>query len=52
MTSETASVDEDMAPAESNWLGQGQSYLIGDTIYPRGAELRNPRSQAAVCKQG
>jgi hypothetical protein len=52
MTSETASVDEDMAPTESNWLGQGQSYLIGDTIYPRGAELRNPRSQAAVCKQG
>ena len=52
MTSETASVDEDTAPAESNRLGQGQSYLIGDTIYLRGAELRNPRSQAAVASTG
>ena len=52
MTSETASVDEDTAPAESNRLGQGQSYLIGDTIYLRGAELRNPRSQAAIRKHG
>ena len=52
MTIETASVDEDTAPAESNRLGQGQSYLIGDTIYLRGAELRNPRSQAATRKHG
>jgi hypothetical protein len=36
MTIETASVDEDTVPAESNRLGQGQSYLIGDTIYLRG----------------
>ena len=36
MTSGTASVAENTAPAESNRLGQGQSYLIGDTIYLRG----------------
>ena len=39
MTSETASVDEDASPAETNRPGEGQSYLIGDTIYLRGAEL-------------
>ena len=39
MTSETASVDEDASPAETNRPGDGQSYLIGDTIYLRGAEL-------------
>jgi N-acetyltransferase len=39
MTSETVGVDEDAAPAETNRLGEGQSYLIGDTIYLRGAEL-------------
>jgi len=39
MTSETASSDEDASPAETNRPGEGQSYLIGDTIYLRGAEL-------------
>jgi RimJ/RimL family protein N-acetyltransferase len=38
MTSEVASVDEDARPAEINRSGDGQSYLIGDTIYLRGAE--------------
>jgi N-acetyltransferase len=37
--SETASGDDDAAPAETNRPGEGQSYLIGDTIYLRGAEL-------------
>src|SRR5918993_2000191 len=39
MTSEAASVDVDSSPAEFNRPGQGQSYLVGDTIYLRGAEL-------------
>ena len=39
MTSETATVDEDASLAETSRLGEGQSYLIGDTIYLRGAEL-------------
>jgi RimJ/RimL family protein N-acetyltransferase len=39
MTSESASVDEDAPPAETNRPGEGQSYLIGDTIYLRGAEV-------------
>jgi RimJ/RimL family protein N-acetyltransferase len=39
MTSETASVGEDASPAETNRPGEGQSYLIGDTIYLRGVEL-------------
>jgi N-acetyltransferase len=39
MTSEIASVDEDAHPAETNRPGEGQSYLIGDTIYLRGVEL-------------
>ena len=39
MTIETASVDEDASPAEIARPGEGQSYLIGDTIYLRGAEL-------------
>jgi RimJ/RimL family protein N-acetyltransferase len=39
MTSETASVDEDAPPAVTNRPGEGQSYLIGDTIYLRGPEL-------------
>lgn len=39
MTSEAASVDEDASSAETNRPGEGQSYLIGDTIYLRGAEL-------------
>jgi RimJ/RimL family protein N-acetyltransferase len=39
MTSETTSVDSDASPAETNRPGEGQSYLIGDTIYLRGAEL-------------
>src|SRR5215208_7986105 len=39
MTSETVSVDEDTAPTDTNRPGQGQSYLIGDTLYLRGAEL-------------
>src|SRR5829696_431951 len=39
MTSETASVDEDASPAETNRPVADQSYLIGDTIYLRGAEL-------------
>ena len=39
MTIETASVDEDASPAETYRPGEGQSYLIGDTIYLRGAEL-------------
>jgi RimJ/RimL family protein N-acetyltransferase len=43
MTSETASVDEDASPAEINRLGEDQSYLIGDTIYLRGAELGDAR---------
>ena len=39
MSSEPAGVDEDASPAEINRPGEGQSYLIGDTIYLRGAEL-------------
>jgi RimJ/RimL family protein N-acetyltransferase len=39
MTSETASTDEDASPAETNRPGEDQAYLIGDTIYLRGAEL-------------
>jgi RimJ/RimL family protein N-acetyltransferase len=39
MTSETASVDEDTSPADSPRPEERQSYLIGDTIYLRGAEL-------------
>ena len=39
MTSETASTDEHASPAETNRPGENQSYLIGDTIYLRGAEL-------------
>jgi RimJ/RimL family protein N-acetyltransferase len=39
MMSEMASTDEDASPAETNRPGEGQSYLIGDTIYLRGAEL-------------
>ena len=39
MTSETASVDEDASPAETDRPGEHQSYLIGKTIYLRGAEL-------------
>jgi len=39
MTSETASIDEDASPSETNRPAEGQSYLIGDTIYLRGAEL-------------
>ncbi|MDF3042109.1 MAG: hypothetical protein K0Q71_4815, partial [Thermomicrobiales bacterium] len=39
MISETASNDDDAAPAETNRPGEDQSYLIGDTIYLRGAEL-------------
>ena len=38
MTSETASSDEDASPAEVIRPGESQSYLIGDTIYLRGAE--------------
>ena len=45
MTSETASVDEDASPAETNRLGEGQSYLIGDTIYLRGAESATPNGR-------
>jgi RimJ/RimL family protein N-acetyltransferase len=43
MTSETASVDEDALPATVNRPGEGQSYLIGDTIYLRGAELSDAK---------
>jgi RimJ/RimL family protein N-acetyltransferase len=43
MTSETASVDEDAPPAMVNRPGEGQSYLIGDTIYLRGAELSDAK---------
>jgi RimJ/RimL family protein N-acetyltransferase len=39
MTIEPASVDEDAPPAEINRPGEGQSYLIGESIYLRGAEL-------------
>jgi RimJ/RimL family protein N-acetyltransferase len=39
MMSETASIDEDASPADWSRPGEGQSYLIGDTIYLRGAEL-------------
>ncbi len=39
MSSKPAGVDEDASPAEINRPGEGQSYLIGDTIYLRGAEL-------------
>ena len=39
MTSETAIVNEDASLAETSRPGEGQSYLIGDTIYLRGAEL-------------
>jgi RimJ/RimL family protein N-acetyltransferase len=39
MTSETASVDVDASPAETNRPVEGLTYLIGDTIYLRGAEL-------------
>ena len=39
MTNESASVDEDAPPAGTNRPGEGQSYLIGDTIYLRGAEV-------------
>ena len=39
MTSETASVDEDASPAATSRPGEGQSYLIGETIYLRGPEL-------------
>ncbi len=39
MTSEMASVDEDAPPAAPKRPGEDQSYLIGDTIYLRGAEL-------------
>jgi RimJ/RimL family protein N-acetyltransferase len=47
VTSETASVDEDSPPAEFNRPGQGQSYLIGDTIYLRGAELGDAKCATA-----
>jgi RimJ/RimL family protein N-acetyltransferase len=47
MTNETASVDEDSPPAEFNRLEQGQSYLIGDTIYLRGAELGDAKCATA-----
>jgi RimJ/RimL family protein N-acetyltransferase len=43
MMSETASVDEDASPAETNRPGEDQSYLIGDTLYLRGAELGDAR---------
>src|SRR5919112_3748645 len=39
MTSATATVDEDATPAVTRRPGEAQSYLIGDTIYLRGAEL-------------
>ena len=39
MTGETASHDEDPSPAGTNRPSDGQAYLIGDTIYLRGAEL-------------
>ena len=39
MTSEAASVDEDASPADWSRPPEGQSYLIGDTLYLRGAEL-------------
>jgi RimJ/RimL family protein N-acetyltransferase len=39
MSSAAAGVDEDASPAEINRPGEGQSYLIGDTTYLRGAEL-------------
>ena len=39
MTSETASVDEDASAGRDLGRAEGQSYLIGDTIYLRGAEL-------------
>jgi RimJ/RimL family protein N-acetyltransferase len=39
MTSETSSLEEGATPVETNRPGDGQSYLIGDTIYLRGAEL-------------
>jgi RimJ/RimL family protein N-acetyltransferase len=39
MTSTAAGIDQDVSPAETNRPGYGQSYLIGDTIYLRGAEL-------------
>src|SRR4051812_32600817 len=39
MTSEAVRVNEDAAPAGTKRPAEGQSYLIGDTIYLRGAEL-------------
>jgi len=42
MTSETT-VDETASPADWSRPGEGQSYLIGDTIYLRGAELGDAR---------
>jgi RimJ/RimL family protein N-acetyltransferase len=39
MTSTAAGIDQAVSPAETNRPGHGQSYLIGDTIYLRGAEL-------------
>jgi RimJ/RimL family protein N-acetyltransferase len=39
MTSEPASADADAPPAEVKRPEEAQSYLIGDTIYLRGAEL-------------
>jgi len=39
MTIEMDSTDEDASLAETMRPGAGQSYLIGDTIYLRGAEL-------------
>jgi len=39
MSSEAASGDEDASSAETTRPGEGQAYLIGDTIYLRGAEL-------------
>jgi RimJ/RimL family protein N-acetyltransferase len=43
MTSATVSVDEDAFLAGSNQPGEGQSYLIGDSIYLRGAELSDAK---------
>jgi RimJ/RimL family protein N-acetyltransferase len=43
MTIETDSVDEDASPAEIDRPGEGQSYLIGETIYLRGAELEDAK---------
>jgi RimJ/RimL family protein N-acetyltransferase len=39
MSSATASVDENASPAGSKQPGKGQAYLIGDTLFLRGAEL-------------